>query len=371
LENLAGEPSRHDDRLRILQVCSARNATYGAVASMMTLAGELRSRGHDVAFATFKGRRLGDHVRTQGFESHEVRVRFKIDPFAIASIARFVRRSKVDVVHSHLSTSSVNGSFAARLANVPGVATVHGMSGKLSFLPAHHLIAVSGEVRRHLIQQGVHESKISIVPNGIEFGQADAVARSAARARLGVDDHVPLIGTTARLTPLKGVDHALYALAKVVQDLPHAQYVVFGSGPEAENLRELAETLGIAANVRFEGYREDVTELLPGLDVFLFPSLREAMGIAIVEAMSAGIPTVATRIGGIPEVLAPETGTLVAPSDPVAMSEALLSYLRDPELRSRVGKAAGERARSEYTAQRMASRTVDVYRAVLDRKQRG
>lgn len=337
---------------------------------MMTLATELRSRGQDVAFVTFKGRHLGSHVRSEGFEDHQVKVRFKVDPFAIASIARIVRRTRADVVHSHLSTSSINGSFAARLANVPGVATVHGLSGKLSFLPAEHLIAVSAEVRRHMIQQGVNESKISIVPNGIVLSQATPPDRTAARLALGLPLDAPVVGTTARLTPLKGVDHALYAFAKIVQDLPNARYVVFGSGPQSAGLQELVETLGISANVQFVGYREDVPALLPALDVFLFPSLREAMGIAIVEAMAAGLPSVATRIGGIPEVLTPETGRLVAPSDPVAMAEATLDYLRDPVLRKTVGSAAAERARTEFTAQRMASRTLDVYRAVLDRKSR-
>ncbi len=334
---------------------------------MMTLANELRSHGQHVEFATFKGRGLGAHVESEGFLKLDFRVRTKVDPLAIARMARHIRRRKIDIVHGHLSTSVVNGCLAARLAKVPSIATVHGMSGRLSFLPAHHLIAVSSEVRKHLIDQGVHESKISIVPNGIHFPTSDPLARSRARASLGLDESVPVLGTTARLTALKGMDHALYAFSRVVADIPDAHYIVMGDGDETQTLVDLAKSLGIQDRVRWLGYRPDVAELLPALDVFVFPSLREAMGIAVVEAMAAGVPSVASRIGGIPEVLADESGILVPPADPVAMSDAILELLRDSERRVAMGMAAQTRARTEYSAQRMAARTIGVYTATLAR----
>lgn len=332
----------------------------------MTLANELRARDHDVRFLSFKGRGLGQHLKKKGFEFQEVRVRFKIDPWAIVKMARQIKNIKADLVHCHLSTSAVNGALAAKLARVPSVSTVHGMSGKLSFLPSTHLIAVSGEVRRHLVAQGVHESKVSIVPNGIELPVWSPEDRPKARETLNVGEETPLLGTTARLTPLKGLSYALYAVAQVREEIPNVRYAVFGDGSLKEELFSLANNLGLSNNVNWMGYRTDVQSLLPGLDLFLFPSLREAMGISIVEAMAAKVPTVATTIGGIPEVVTAETGSLVPPADPIAMSDAIISLLRDPARRQAAGHAAWERAHAEFSAQRMAARTLGVYAAILD-----
>ena len=334
---------------------------------MMTLATELQARSNKVTFLTFKGRGLGEHVRTAGFQTNDVRVRLKIDPAAILKIARHIRREGIDIVHCHLSTSAINGALAARLAGVPSVSTVHGMSGKLSFLPSTHLIAVSGEVRRHLVGQGIHESRISIVPNGIEVPDWSSDRRVQARKSLGIPLDVPVIGTTARLTELKGINHALYAVSQIREDMPNIRYVVFGDGQQREELQTIAQSLGITENVMWMGYRNDVQNLLPALDIFLFPSLREAMGISIVEAMAAKIPTIATTIGGIPEVVTSDVGILVPPADPVAMSEAVISLLRDPAKRAELGSRAWERAQSEFSAQKMAARTLGVYAALLEK----
>ena len=334
---------------------------------MMTLSNELRQRGQEVSFLTFKGRGLGDHVNQLGFESAEVRVRTKVDPLAVIAMSRAIRQARADIVHCHLSTSAVNGALAAKMAGVPGVSTVHGLSGKLSFKPSYHLIAVSAEVRRHMVLQGIHESKISIVPNGIELQDWSPNDRLEARRALGIALDVPVLGTTARLTQLKGVNQALYAVARVKVDFPNVRYVVFGDGEQRKELADLSRSLGIEENVVWLGYRNDVPKLLPALDLFLFPSLREAMGISIVEAMAACVPAVATTIGGIPEVVTPETGVLVPPSDPIAMADAIVGYLRDPEKRLSAGQAAWERAHTEFSASRMAARTLGVYADVLDR----
>lgn len=333
----------------------------------MSLSGALRELGHNVEFVTFRGKALGEHVASHGYSVRELAVRTKIDPIAVVSLARTIRAQKSDIVHTHLSTSSVNGCLAARLARVPSVATVHGLSGKLSFLAAHHMIAVSADVRRHLTAQGLHESKISIVHNGVAVSAFPPGARETARDSLGIPRGARVVGTTARLTPLKGVDSALHAVARLVQDWPDLKYVVFGDGEQEAELRALASSLQIEDSVVFAGYRSNLTDLLPALDVFLFPTLREAMGIAVIEAMAAGIPVIATRVGGIPEVVLPGTGLLVEPSDPVAMTEAVDRLLREPELREALVRAASEHVREHYSCRRMAQRTLAVYEAVLAR----
>lgn len=330
---------------------------------MLTLCQELRQFGHEVSFLTFRGRGLSHDVERLGYQNNEVAVRAKIDPLAILRMAKVIRELKADIVHTHLSTSTINGSLAAHLARRPAVATVHGLSGKLSFLPATHLICVSNDVRRHMLDQGVSASKLSVIHNGIV--NIPTLSQAESRAILGVPLDRKIIGTTARLTPLKGVHHALHAMRHIVDDVPDTLFLVFGDGECRAEYEQLTQDLGLRDHVRFFGYREDVRQLLPALDLFVFPTLREAMGIAVVEAMTAGLPIVATKVGGLPEVVPPDAGILVPPGDPVSMANAARSLLKDASARRNYGAIAKEVAIANFSAAGMTSKTVGVYQTLL------
>lgn len=333
---------------------------------MLTLCHELVLRGHGVSFATFKGRGLGEHVRGLGYPDQDFPVRLKVDPLAIVRMAKWFKREEFDIVHCHLSTSATNGSLAAKLARVPSVSTVHGLSGKLSFVASDHLIAVSGEVRRHLVVQGMSETRISVVHNGIPVGPLPTdETRQRARASLSLPAGVPVFGTTARLTPLKGIDQALHAARRVVDDIPSAVFVIFGDGSSRSEYEELAASLGLKDNVLFAGYRADVRDLLPALDVFVFPTLKEAMGIALVEAMAAGVPVVANEVGGVPEVVREGTGFLVAPGEAVSMADRTAELLRHPTQRAEMGLHAYDLVVDEFSSPRMAAKTEGVYNQML------
>ena len=343
--------------MKVAQFCSALNGTYVAVASMLTLAQGLRDLGHTVEFVGFRGRGLGEVVEPLGFACHEVSVRFKLDPVAAVSLSWLLKRGDFDVIHSHLSTSCLIGGWAGQRVKVPSVATVHGLSRKWSFLTNRRLVAVSAEVKRHLVAQGVASSRVSIVHNGVEVGPTPSKgAREEARRNLGLEAGRPVVGTTARLTEAKGIHHALSAFAHVQHRHRSAKLVVFGDGPERARLGELAVALGVEKNVVFAGYRADVRELLPALDAFVFPTLKEAMGIAVVEAMLAGVPVVAHRVGWVPEVVKEGTGYLVDVGDEDSLARRVADLLYDEDLRGRMGSAAREWAATEFDARRMADR---------------
>jgi len=350
--------------LRVLQVCSASRATYGAVQSLMTLTQEQRAAGHEVEFLTFKGKSFGGYVRERQFPVHEVQVRAKIDPKAILQMRRIIKARGYDVVHTHLSTSSVNGCLAAKVAKVPSIATVHGMSGKLSFAAADHLIAVSDQVKQHLVSQGVRSDRISVVYNGLDLS-VPPMERSEARRILGLPNVFPILGTVARVTATKAVDDGLRAVASLVGDYPDLVYVIVGEGDALSGCKALAKELGIQHHVRFAGYQRDVMTYLAAMDLFLFPSLKEAMGIALVEAMAAGLPTVSTDVGGIPEVITSDCGLLVPPRSPDALAEGARRLLANRDRRTSMAIAARERARTVFSADAMQRSTDWVYRALL------
>ncbi len=345
-------------RLRILQVCSASQAIYGAVQSLLALANAQREAGHTVEFVTFKGKEFGAQVRELGFAVHEVRVRTKIDPLAILRMRRLMKDGKYDVVHTHLSTSSVNGCLAARAAGLPSVATVHGMSGKLSFAAATHLIAVSEEIKRHMVSQGVKPTSVSVVYNGYE--PPDRAAHGKTE-----DDRFPVLGTVARVTPMKGIEDAIRAVAILKADFPDVSYLVVGDGVGVEPCKQLAAELGVGDRVHFVGYRNDIDRFLARMDLFVFPSLKEGMGIALVEAMAQGLATVATNVGGIPEVITPECGLLVPARSPEVLAARVSELLRDTGRREAMGRAARHRAATVFSIEAMEKGTDAVYRGLL------
>ncbi|HEY0866684.1 MAG TPA: glycosyltransferase family 4 protein [Fimbriimonas sp.] len=359
-------PSR--DPLSILQICSASEAVYGAAQSLMTLAQGQRDQGDRVEFVTFRGKRFGRQVREARFRVHEVRVRSKIDILAVLQMRRTIRQGNFDLVHTHLSTSSVNGCLAARLAKVPALATVHGMSGKLSYVFADHLIGVSQNVKSHLIDQGVPANKVSVVYNGLKFEPAKPTGISARRSFevLGT----PVIGTVARVTELKGIEYGIESIARLIDDFPHIQYVVAGDGDRLEACRGHARDLGIERHVTFLGYQKDVASVLSTMDLFLFPSLKEAMGIALVEAMAAGLPIVSTTVGGIPEVVTPDCGILVPPRSAEALAEAAREVLVNDLKSLSMSESARRRAETMFSVPAMVKGVDQVYRTMM-REMRG
>lgn len=333
---------------------------------MFTLCNELRNQGHTVHIGAFAKRGLREVAHEKGFESREVTVRAKVDPLAVFALARLIRQEQYDIVHSHLSTSAVIGGLAARGAGVPSVATVHGLSGKWSFVTNHHMIAVSSEVRRHLISQGVAPERITVVMNGVETSALPTPAEKLeARTTLGLKEDDRVVGTTIRLVRAKGGHHGISAFSSVARKIPGSKFVIFGDGPERGALEAQAQSLGIADQVVFAGYRADVRQLLPALDAFVFPSLKEAMGLAVVEAMLAALPVVVHEIGGLPEVVKPGTGYLVAAGDEQKMALHIADLLSEPERAQSMGRAAYDWANSEFSAEAMASRTIDTYQQLL------
>jgi glycosyltransferase involved in cell wall biosynthesis len=331
---------------------------------MLTLADAQRNAGHNVTLICFKGMKFVQEARELGYEVHEVKVRGKLDPIAVRAVAKFLKREKVDVLHAHLSTSSVNGCLAARLAGIPSVASVHGLSGKLSFVFATHLIGVSNAVKAHLVEQGVSPNRITVVYNGTD-PPAHNWTKAVARHQFHFDDGELIFGTVARLTPLKGVSTAIEAFAIIAEKLPDSRFLIVGDGPEVDALQALAEQLGVADHVVFAGYRQDVYQCLQAIDIFLFPSQKEAMGLAVAEALALGIPVVSTNVGGLPEVIDSTVGALVPPEDPVAMAKAALVLAVNPEHHSECSVSAINRWRERFSIRAMHNNVEEVYRNLI------
>ncbi len=355
--------------MNILHVVSSDRKISGVEIYLMTLGRELAARGDRVLFSTFEGRGFGDHLRREGFEVRPVRVRFKVDPIALGRLMRLCRSEQVDVIHTHLSTSSVIGTLAGRLAGVPCVSTVHGLNRKWSFLLANRIIAVSEAARANLLRQGVSESKLALVRNGVPCAalRRRALPRAEARQRLGLPQTGPVMATVATVVPAKGHACALEALGRLKNQWPDWRYLVVGDGPARPELEAAAQALGIADKVLFLGARDDVPEILSACDLFVFPSWREALPLALLEAMALGLPVAASAVGGIPEVVTPETGRLAPAQDAPALATAIREILAEPARASAMGEAGRRRAEEHFDLTRMVDGTRRVYEELCRR----
>jgi glycosyltransferase involved in cell wall biosynthesis len=294
--------------------------------------------------------------------------------------AKFIRAQKVDVVQSHEFTANIYASMGARLAGVPIVCTTHGKNYwphalyrrtayRWAAHNAHAFVAVSGDLSRYLSSTlGIAEKRVRTIPNGIDSNvfKCDARARESVRAELSISATQPLLLACGELTQVKGHQFLLHAMRQVVATCPDAVVAIAGHGPLREDLEALAQSIGVSPYVRFLGFRDDVPALLNAADVFVMPSLSEGLPLALLEAMSVGVPVVATAVGGVPELIqAGETGWLVPPHDADELARMLIEVIRSSGSRQCVVGKARQLCSSQYDLRATVSRYADLYRSKL------
>jgi len=321
---------------------------------------------------------LADSVAAFGVPVHVLGRRSRFDLRAIARLARIIRRGRFDVVHNHNFTALVAGLPAAILGRARAVVrTEHNVVHTRG--PARHYlsraaalredaqIGVSGAVRRAHTECGrIPVSRFVTVLNGIDKDRLVPRAdRAAVRRELGLPDDAVVCLNIGSLTEQKNRDTLLDAMARL-SDIEALRMLVVGSGPERERLEGRAVELGLSPRVLFLGQRLDVPDLLAASDIFVLSSDWEGLPLTILEAMTSGVPCVATAVGGVPEALTNGvTGVTVEPGDPGALADGIRALARDPELRARMAAAARDEFDLRFRAEQMVRQTEALYDMAL------
>lgn len=280
------------------------------------------------------GRPFVDYAKARGIEPITWKTFGKFDPLTVIRLAALMRKRRIDVIHTHLSTASLLGAFAAKLAGKRSVAHVHGLNTATCFRYSDVVIAVSNKVKEHLVAQGLKESKIRVVHNGVDLIKFQPRDIRDAKIEHGYDPDEPLFGVFGRLSSEKGQRVAIEAMFLLNQEHPEARLIVVGDGKDRQELETAAEALGIRGNVHFTGFAQDVRGLMSACDAVIVPSTRgEGFGLAAVEAMALERPVVAAAQGGLVEIVVPsETGFLTTPGDPKGIADACVQLLAEEDL---------------------------------------
>ncbi|MCD4738727.1 MAG: glycosyltransferase [Anaerolineae bacterium] len=290
---------------------------------------------------------------------------------------RLLRRERPTILHTWMFHANIPGRVLGRLTGIPIVISSERTMGqesrwryrlnRLTDPLTDRVVCVSQLVADFVVAEvGIPRHKTIVIPNGIDAQAFEHLpTKQKARVDLGLPLDSTLVGTVARLDPVKRLDVLLQATA--LMDDVHT--VIVGAGPERESLEALSERLGLADRVHFVGQQSNVPEWLAALDIFALTSDWEGMSNAILEAMAAGLPIVATAVGGTPEVVVDGvTGLLVPPRDPDALTQAITRLLRDPDLRRKMGRAGRERVQQHFSVERMVQQTQSLYEQLLAKK---
>jgi glycosyltransferase involved in cell wall biosynthesis len=281
----------------------------------------------------------------------------------VQALRRLLHEGAYDVVHTHSPLPAVAVRLLGSRHAAVLIHTEHNvwsryglptrLTNALTYSRNDHVIAVSEGVRASVHAPAWLPRRrlppVETLHHGIDLATAcwGEDARRAARARLGLPLHTPVIGSVANFTPKKDQATLLAAFSGLADTYPSLRLVLVGTGPLQPQLERQAAALGLHERIAFLGSRDDVPELLPAFDVFVLSSLHEGLPIALIEAMASAVASVATAVGGVPEVITHgEDGYIVPPGDPLALATALDKLLADPAERERVGASGRQRAQS-------------------------
>lgn len=304
------------------------------------------------------------------------------DIWAILKLARILRRHKVDIIHCHGFRAGMIGRVAALLARCRCIYTIHnflplnlGERGKkivawveriLSYF-TNNIITVSQALEKEATQMlGIDKRKVRVIHNGILPPQIYGKGQEI-RNKWGINKDEKLVGTVARLIPSKGIDTLIEAAPLVMSHYPHIKFMVVGDGPQESFLKERAKELNCGQYIIFTGYTEYIWYYYEAFDIFVLPSLSEGLGISVLEAMAMGKAVIASRIGGIKEIIKHDwNGYLVKPGDSRELADAIIYYLENPYKAKEYANRAKEEVSKNFDIENMIRRTSKIIYDVIN-----
>lgn len=365
--------------MNILYLANHLN-TGGISRYLLSLASAMKKRGHNIYVASGGGD-LQEELTIAGAVciSMPLKTKCEIGPAVAVSFFRLlplIKKYHIDIIHSNTRVTQVLGCLLDRYSGRPHISTCHGffkpkLIRRLFPCWGRKAIAISRQVSVHLNRDlKVSEKDIVVINHGIavqpfELSQA---RKKQARDFFGLSGTC-IVGIIARLSGVKGHIYLVRAMEKALEQIPSAQLFIVGDGPMRPELLRLVKELGIEKHVILQPQVRDTAEALAAMDIFVLPSLKEGLGLALMEAMAAGLAVIGTEVGGIKTLITDgENGLLVRPSDSDDLSGKIVLLLKDEGERTRLGRSASQTIATRFPFGKMISQTENVYAACLNAK---
>ncbi|GAP17881.1 glycosyltransferase [Levilinea saccharolytica] len=320
---------------------------------------------------------IAQQIRALGVTTHHLGGRL-LNLGRIQHLVTLLNQESVTLAHTYLTYANIIGVFAARAAGVPVIASLRSAGRD----PRHYnplryhmetytltrmasVVMANGHAIAEVHQQRLGNRPIVVIPNAVALPPLPSAAeRQRQRASWFSDPTRPILMSVGRFSPPKGQADLLQAFAQLRERLPQAALVFVGDGETRAAVEAQAGQLGLSDDVRFLGARSDVPALLPLADVFVSPSHWEGLSVALLEALAAGLPIVATKVGDAPRVVSADVGSLVSPKDPTALANALHTLLTHPSRCAAAAQAARSRAASQFGLDTWTNRLLKLYTQV-------
>jgi L-malate glycosyltransferase len=358
--------------MRIAQIIDSL-AVGGAERMQETFAFTATSRGilpTIILLSRRSGTHLPQRIASTGVRLVEITGKNLVDPARFFRLVSFLRSERFDVLHAHLTHAIILGSWGGMLTGTPVVSTLHSITTEehkvleaLSLiLGSRRIIAVGNEVRR------AHEPRLpgrrlDVVPNPVAAGvHLTDKERNALRRELAGNEHRPILISVGRIEVEKGMTDLLDAVSMLRTNHPDVLLLIAGKGTLEGELNRKIEILELQDNVNMLGIRDDIPRLLAASDIYVSSSHWEGMPISILEAMSAGLPVVATNVGDVPHIINDTNGVIVEPKQPGALAEAIQSLLNDPGTRTAMGASGRNYVAEHNSTDGWFDRLLKIYR---------
>lgn len=347
----------------------------GQEKRILSEAAGLRERGHEVILVCRQEAKIKDEAAKRGLEVKTLPLRRPYDVASILSLSIFIKKRRFDVVNTHSGIDSWIGGIAARLSGTPVLVRTRHLNiplkrSLLNFI--HYLpdiyITCGENMRENLVKQcGFPPEKVISIPTGVDEEFFNVKRTPEGKKRFGINPRSPVIVNIGILRRVKGHEITLKAASIVAKVIPEARFLLVGEGPRRKALQQMTDEMGLK-NVIFTGFIDDVKEVLAVADLSVLSSWSEGLPQSLLQAMAAGVPVVATKVGGIPEVVRDgETGFLVEPGDHEGLARKIIMILQDGVNENIVEEARGV-IKNEHTKERMIEKIEALYMDLLRKK---
>lgn len=323
---------------------------------------------------------IGEQILAMGVPLVELHLLKKggFDRNIVTALVDLIRLEKIDLVHSHLYHANFYGRLAARKVGVPAIASIHNTYTRTKlhrqlinwYLSRNTAAIITGseEIRRDVIRYDhVPESMVELIPNSIDLSRSESrLSKSQARENLGLPEDATVVGTVGRLEEQKGHRYLIEALALLRQKGIDAYLLLVGDGRERVALNTQTQQLGLEDRVKFLGTRQDLGDLFRAMDLFVMPSLWEGMSLAMLSAMAAGLPVIATDVGGVRNVLGSGGyGFIAAAGDANRLADKIAYSLGHPEMANEKARRGKQKIEATFSDHGMVNKLQEIYARIL------